>query len=407
MKTTKFQRHFFFALFGLLMLSSCANIQKLTNNEKFLQKEIDAGRYDSAIDYCVKKLRGKNKKKQKFVTALEDAFNRANERDMKRINSLDKRGDVRSLESVLSIANTIDDRQRLLEPLLPVIDREGYQAEFRFVKVEEISEKSKGKVAVLLYEQGLDYMASAERGNKNDARNAYNTFRKIDRYFTNYRGVDQLKNKAHNIGITHIRFRVDNNSPVVVPQRFMEEFQSFGTRDLNSFWNKFYIGENVANKMDFEVVMKVRDVEVLPESVKEVQYIDRKEVEDGWEYVLDESGNVLKDTLGNDIKIPRYRFVEAFVLETFQHKEVRVEAILEFRNLRNNMLIDTERLGSVAVFENYASTYRGDSRALSSRTRCNLGNRPIPFPNTEAMLIEAAGKMKPTIKSTIGRQKLI
>ena len=407
MKTTKIHPTLFLALFGLMIFSSCANIQKMVNNEKYLQKQIDSGNYDEAIAYAVKKLRGKNKKKQKHVTALETAFNRANDRDVKKINILERKGDASSLESILSITRRIEERQYLLEPLLPVIDKEGYQAEFRFVKTEKIEEDAENRVAALWYKEGSDLLRLAEQGDKNAARRAYNVLHKIDRYFKNYQDVERMKARAHKIGTTHIGFRVANNAPVVLPKRFMDEVKAIGTGDLNSFWNKFYVESGTSVPLDFEIVMKVSDVDVLPESVKEVEYIDRKEIEDGWEYVLDENGNVLKDTLGNDIKIPKYRFVEAFVFETFQYKEVRVNAHLEFIDLRNKNLIGQEKLGSVAIFENYAATYRGDSRALSSRTRRNLGNRPVPFPATESMLIEAAGRMKPAIKDKIDRQRLI
>lgn len=407
MKATKILRSGLFLLLGTLIFSSCTNIQKMVNNRAYLQTQIDSGNYDAAIDYCLKKLRGKNKKKEKFVTALEKAFNRANDRDVRRMDAFKKRGDINSLESIISIAENIAHRQSLLAPLLPVIDKEGYQAEFRFVKVEGIIEESEDRVVGMIYDEGVDLLAEAEKGNKNAARSAHSTFAKLKRYGAVNRDVEGKMARAHDIGKTHIRFRVDNDAPVVLPRRFMEEVQAFGARDLNSFWNVFYITENTDLPMDYEIVMKVRNVEVSPESVREVEYIDRQEIEDGWEYVLDENGNVLKDTLGNDIKIPRYTFVEAFVFETNQYKEVNVEATLEFIDLRNRNLVSTANFGSAAIFENCAVTFRGDRRALSNRTRRSLGNRPIPFPPTEEMLIDAASKMKPAIKRKISAKRLI
>ncbi|MEO0778110.1 MAG: hypothetical protein AAF146_16195, partial [Bacteroidota bacterium] len=382
-----------------LLLSACTNVEKL----------VDSGNYEEAIAYSVKKLRGKNKKKQKHVLALEKAFNKANQRDIRRMEVLKKRGSSEDWEEVYQLVQNVDRRQRLVEPLLPVIDREGYRAEFKFVKVANLENESRNQLAVTLYEDGQRLLTIAQRDrNKSAAREAYRQLNKIERYQSAYRDTDYLLARARQIGTTRIRFKMDNSdSPVVLPRRFQEEVLAFGADELNTFWNEFYVADTPEVPMDFEVVMKVSNVAISPERIKEVEYIDREEVEDGFEYVLDENGNVMKDTLGNDIKIPRYRFVEALVFETFQHKEVRVEARLEYVDLRNRNLIDSDNLGVAAVFENYASTYRGDPRALSARSRRCIGKQPLPFPATEHLLIQAAEQLKPAIRSNISNKRLI
>ena len=242
---------------------------------------------------------------------------------------LKKRGSSEDWEEVYQLVQNIDRRQRLVEPLLPVIDREGYRAEFKFVKVANLENESRNQLAVTLYEDGQRLLTIAQRDrNKSAAREAYRQLNKIERYQSAYRDTDYLLARARQIGTTRIRFKMDNSdSPVVLPRRFQEEVLAFGADELNTFWNEFYVADTPEVPMDFEVVMKVSNVAISPERIKEVEYIDREEVEDGFEYVLDENGNVMKDTLGNDIKIPRYRFVEALVFETFQHKEVRVKRV--------------------------------------------------------------------------------
>ncbi len=60
-----------------------------------------------------------------------------------------------------------------------------------------------------------------------------------------------------------------------------------------------------------------------------------------------------------------------------------------------------------AVFENYASTYTGDRRALSSYSRNKCDAQPIPFPHDDELLMEAAEEMKPIVKEEILYTKLI
>ena len=65
-----------FLLLGFL-LTSCRSAQKFIEN----------GDYDGAIEFCVGKLRGKSKKQTEYVRGLEDAFARAQVRDLRLIDN--------------------------------------------------------------------------------------------------------------------------------------------------------------------------------------------------------------------------------------------------------------------------------------------------------------------------------
>jgi hypothetical protein len=61
----------------------------------------------------------------------------------------------------------------------------------------------------------------------------------------------------------------------------------------------------------------------------------------------------------------------------------------------------TQPLTAEARFENYASTYRGDRRALSSNTRRYLGTRPGGFPSNKALILNAADVLKPQLQERL------
>ena len=122
---------------------------------------------------------------------------------------------------------------------------------------------------------------------------------------------------------------------------------------------------------------------------------------------MDENGNVMKDTAGNDIKIARIVQIHAWVFESLQTKAARVGGQLEFFDLYNDVLVDRKHLEVEAVFENYASTFKGDERALSEESRRYIGNRPVPFPSNENLLLEAAAELKPVIKNRISSSRYI
>ena len=93
--------------------------------------------------------------------------------------------------------------------------------------------------------------------------------------------------------------------------------------------------------------------------------------------------------------------IEAWVLETLQQKEAIVEGLVELRNLETGRLIRTAPLTANAMFENYASTFRGDKRALSTETRRRIGNSPVPFPSNEILILQAAEQLKPVLLDRI------
>ena len=117
--------------------------------------------------------------------------------------------------------------------------------------------------------------------------------------------------------------------------------------------------------------------------------------------MLDENGNVMKDSTGNDIKVPKKVFVKANVLEVYQSKIAGVTGRIEYINAYNNSLLKVEQIAADAIFENYASTFQGDRRALSKETKARIGNQPMPFPPNEVLLMQAAQQLKPVIKNKI------
>jgi hypothetical protein len=129
--------------------------------------------------------------------------------------------------------------------------------------------------------------------------------------------------------------------------------------------------------------------------------MDEKEIQDGFDYVLDSRGNVMKDSLGNDLKTPRYVRIHANIIEVYQSKAVRLAGTLQFFDGYRNTLLDTRPVGTEVLFENYASTFSGDKRALSDESCRRIGNRPMPFPSDEDLLAQAAERLKPVIRDEL------
>jgi hypothetical protein len=366
-------------------------------------KLVESGNFDYAVELAVRKLAGKKNKNAKYVKALEDAFGKATARDMRAAEYLKNEGRPENWVRIREIYARIDARQRRVEPLLPLFDKHGYKADFRFVRVDGLEQEAKENAAEYLYANAQKLLGEARRGDKPAARAAYQELEKIGTYYRDYKDRRELMNQARDLGVSRILVAIENAAPVVLPRAFEQELERMSLRDLNKDWREYYLQPVHGITFDYKVVMKITQINVSPSLVKEREYEDAKEIEDGFEYVLDERGNVRKDSLGNDIKVPKKVFIRAQVLETYQHKAAAVAGHLEFIDLRTRGLIDSKPLAAEAVFENYASTFRGDKRALSEESKRRIGNRPLPFPSEESLLLDAANRLKPIIRQNIER----
>lgn len=365
----------------------------------------ESGDYDRAIDLAVKNLKGRSKKNPDVVAGLEMAFNKAQDRDMRAINALKEEGRDENWERILNISHSIASRQRKVEPLLPLIDKKGYQATFNFIRVEDIKAESKEKTAEYLYERANRLLTESEMtGDKGLAREAYRELVKLNEIYLNYKDVEVLKREAQFMGTSFYLLKVENRSNAVLPVGFHDRLTRWSASDFNSTWREFHLEAQEGLNYDYMAQVLIRDIAVSPETVKERQYDDSREIEEGFEYVLDSKGNVMKDSLGNDIKVPKKIFIKATVLEVYQHKAALVSGDIEIIDLRTNNIMRSDVINSEAVFENYASTLvGGDKRALSEDSKRRLGNRPLPFPSNEAMLLDAAETLKPVLRQKLRR----
>ena len=359
---------------------------------------MEQGNYEQAIRTSIDRLVGKKKKKAEEVKALETAFEKAVAQDMNKINRLKGEGHPENWSQIYDIAIDIDRLQKQIEPLLPLVDERGRKANFRFVKVTGIMQEAKAKAAAYLYSAGEQYLLQAKAGDKAAAREAYYQLNRIEQYYPTYKNSAQLKRQARDIGVSNILFRMENDAFVVIPRDFEREILRLDVRDLNELWRTYYMQPIDRVQFDYEIVMKLQNIDVSPERITERIFQETAEIEDGEQVVRDEDGNAVKDSTGTVIKVPATKIVQADIVEVYQTKAAVVSGTLYFFDKKTNQVFDSQPITAEALFEHYASTFEGDRRALSSDTKRRIGNRPAPFPTDEALILDAADVLKPVIK---------
>lgn len=360
-------------------------------------KMLEAGEYDKVIRLAQRKLTGKQRKNPKLVTAVEAAYARVTTRDLNEIDRLKAANRESNWGRINNIYRDMRKRQEALAPLLPLTDKNGYTAYFEVINVDRLEQESRNRAASYHYAQGQQLLNRARAGDKSSARAAYRELSESTKYFRGYKNASILQQEAHEIGISHILVNVENKAHVIVPQRFENRLLEVNLADINSFWEEYHIKPRPDLTFDYRINLDITQINVSPERIREREYVDTKEIEDGFEYVLDNNGNVTKDSLGNDITVTRILTVRAVILEVLQEKEANVQGVIKVFSLPGNKLLRSQPLGASVLFENYASTYRGDKRALSRDTRRRIGNRPGPFPSNESMILQAADELKPIL----------
>lgn len=388
MKNTLFL--FLIGLFCLTVASCGPKVQTL----------VDQGDYDETIRVAKKKLVGERNKNPKFVDALERAFNKANAEDLAKIQRLEGGGtpDWKRIHGVYrSIVNRADE----VSPLTPLVDKNGRQAILNFVEVDGQMNTAAGNAAEQMYQEGVRMLAVGRQGDKAAAREAYETLDGISYYRTGYKQANELKREAQELGTLYITVEMRNETGGYLPAGFERELLSINASQMEDRWRRFEATKKTGREYDYVARIIMRNINVSPERSQERQYIDEEEITDGTEYVLDGNGNVAKDSLGNDITRPKQVIIRADVFEVLQTKAAIVTAGFELYDLRNRRIVDQDNLTADAVFENYASTFQGDRRALSTASRRNIGNQPVPFPSNEALILDAADVLKVVLSERI------
>lgn len=379
-------RLFCFAI--VLFSNSCVSIEKL----------VDTGQYDKAIEVAATKLSGSNTHKVEYVRGLETAFRKSTERDMAQIEKLKFEGNPESWETILSLYNAINQRQERIRPLLPLKDEKGKKAEFLFVNTISLEKEAKEKTIDFLYSSAKDQLSEAEKtGDRMPARRAFASLQRLKSYAGRFLDVPDLEREARERGLTKILVNVQNYSQAVFPVGLEDEILRLGFRDLDQEWVRFDAFPEKNRVYDLGITLLLTQVQVSPGMVNEKTFVEKKEVADGFTYALDEKGNVRKDTAGNDIKLPKMKMLEAQILEVLQSKSAGLSGRLEVMDLRTKGIRESRDINAVATFENRAITFKGDQDAVTEETKRRLGNSPSPFPNDGSLLLEAARRLRPLV----------
>lgn len=376
------------SLFLLIALVSCTSSQKLLNK----------GQYDKAIEKSIRKLLKKPGKTEE-LSVLKRAYELANQADNDRIHFLRLSGQPDIWPEVFSRLEKLKTRQQRLYILSPEIQRSiGFARVDYDVQIIE----AKRNAADYFFANGNRLL---QAGDRVSARKAWEEFNNVKRYSPAYPDIDVKLNEARFRGMSFVYFSMENQSGIPFHKEFEDELLKISLSDLNSHWVEFHSYYRKDYDYAYRIRLRIAGIAVSPERVVEKNYSETKKVEDGWEYVLDKNGNVMKDSLGNDIKVKKYANIACDIIETQLSKSAIISGRLEFFDLKTNQLIKTDPISAENFFNHSFAVARGNLDALKPQTRELLKHRPIPFPSDPAMIMMVNGTLKEMSRDIIRRNR--
>jgi len=366
---------------------------------------LTSGDYDGAINNAVDGLRGnKNAKgKQDYVYMLEEAFAKAKERDLRNINGWFKDANPQNLEKIYNTYLQLNNRQEQIRPLLPLkLLKEGRDAIFPFDDYTDQIVSSKNALSKYLYDNSKALLANKD---KMVIRRAYDDLVYLESISPGFKDVAKLTEEAKFKGTDFVSVYTKNETNMVIPVRLQDDLLDFSTYGLNDKWTVYHSNRQKGIDYDYGLIVNFRQINISPEQVKEKQFDKEKLIKDGVKNLLDANGNVVKDSLGNPIKVDNMKTVRISIYEFSQIKSCQVTAKVDYINFRNNQLIETFPLTSEFVFTNMYSKYRGDKRACEDNYYPNFEKRAVPFPSNAQMVSDTGNDLKAKLKDIIIRNK--
>lgn len=354
------------------------------------KKQLQKGNYDAAIAKAVKQLR-KDPNDAKQMDILTQSYEVANRQDKERVRFLTMEGKPSNWDEIYLVYKRLSDRQSLVTTVpsvnVPYVD---YMPEMV---------NAKQKAADFYYAHGNELMKS---GLKESYRQAFAEFVRAKDYVGDYQGIDNMIQEAKYKGMSRVFISIQNSSILKFPQEFEQDLLALDFPRLNSDWVEYYTQDlNDNTEYDYFINVNIKNIAVSPDNTVERDSVIKRDVEDGFTYVLDKKGNVMKDSLGNDIKQKKYKTLQCALVETIQTKACRIDGDIEVIQVNPNKILKKDPIGAQSNFENISSRALGDLGALNAKQLERTKSSVVPFPTDIDMVIKCSESLKMAIRGAI------
>ncbi|MEE4178638.1 MAG: hypothetical protein V2I46_14125 [Bacteroides sp.] len=294
------------------------------------------------------------------------------------------------------------NRQTLVRTVTPLYLRDRV-VQFPYIDYDEEIISARSGATEYYYNQALELM---KRNDKMAYREAWQSLSRVKEYSGDYRDVNNLMDEAREKGISRALVSVENHTIFNLPNEYKQQLLTVDPRGLENAWVEFYYSDLDQNiYFDYFVLVNLRQIMVSPDQTTQKDTQHRKRIEDGFDYALDANGNVMKDSLGNDIKIPKYKTIFCTVIETLQRKSVNIDGDIEIFSENPRRLLKREPVGAATTFEHKSARAVGDRGALDEETLKLVEVGPLPFPSDPEMILRTSDIFRKAIADALRKNR--
>ncbi len=318
---------------------------------------------------------------------------------MRNLDLLSKDGNPRNYETIYNTYLQLNNRQEKIRPILPLpLLNKGRNAYFPFDNYNTQIISSRNTLSKYLYDNSKALMLTND---KQIFRRVYDDLNYLNQINPNYKDVLKLIDEARFKGTDFVSVSLRNETNMVIPSDLQNDLLDFSTYGMNDKWTVYHNEKQKGIYYDYGLIMNFRDINISPEQIKEKEFYNEKQIKDGLKTLVDNRGNVVKDSLGNTIKVDNLKTIKIRVYEFNQFKACQITAKVDYVDLKTNQLLESFPISSEFIFENRYATYKGDKRATDVEYYNYFDRRPIPFPTNEQMVYQTGEDLKAKLKSII------
>lgn len=346
---------------------------------------------DNTIFDAIKTLK-KNNADTAALNALPVLYAAAEERNLRKINNYNTIVELNRWDKIIGTYNTLQEMHDA------IVESDAASAVVKPTNYRQLIYDLKQQAAADHYNAATDLL---NRQGREDAKKAYNYFKKADQYAPGYQDAKIKMDEAYQKAIVNVVINpVQDNSFFYNAgwgsygySYSNEYFQHTLVRELKGINStrypaRFYTDWEAKRddvQPDWEVNLTLTNMHIpVPQTYSYSRNLNRQ-VESG----RDSSGKVIYKTVYATLNIVRRSFTARADMQ------VHVRKLATNRNITNNTYREDYR------WEEETATYTGDNRALGPNEWAIINNNNFNEPRRETVLSELYRKLYPQVKNRI------
>lgn len=243
------------------------------------------------------------------------------------------------------------------------------------------------------------------KGDKLAARKAYQHLEELIYTNPTYKNnLIKLSQNAKNKGSSFVLVLLKNNVKSISKDS-VSDFANINSSNFDNQWVQYHHKKDNKVKYDYQITVEFNKLTFVPEKTSQETVPQEAKVQDGWQYQLDASGNVIKDDKGNDIKVAKYIVVKAEIALFQQNKASKLDGIVLIKNLKTNKQVSNNAMFGEAKFQHVYGNYRGDQRAIEQKYYDALKAKELAYPQDYEFIKYSVSNFKQKVTALVEQQE--